>query len=52
MRKFRANDGGGYKTVCYDLSCGDYVTADDKVELPTYLVNIPSQNDVIIDIGV
>ena len=29
-----------------------YVTSDDKVKLPNYLVHLPSQNDVIMEIGV
>ena len=31
---------------------GGYVTADDDMILPNYLVHLPSQNDLIVDIGV
>ena len=44
--------GDGDKRVHYETSCGGYVTADDELALPNFLVHLPSQNYVIIDIDV
>ena len=52
MIKTSVRGGDGYKMVQSELSCGGYVTADDKVTLPNYLVHVPSHNDVIVDIDV
>ena len=52
MRKDSASDGDGDKTVNSELSGGGYITADDEVELPNYLVQPPIQNDVIFEIYV
>ena len=40
------------KRVHYETSCGGYVTADDGLALPNFLVHLLSQNYVIIDIDV
>ena len=50
MRKSSASDGDGDKTVRFEISRGGYVTEDEEVALPIYLVHPPSQNDVIMDI--
>ena len=52
MSKSSASDGDEDGMVHSELSCGGYVTADDKVTLPNYLVHVPSHNDVIVDIDV
>ena len=52
MIKSSASDSDGDKTVHSELHCGGYVISYDKVVLPNYLVQLLSQNDVIVDIGV
>ena len=49
MIKTSVRGGDGYKMVQSELSCGGYVTADDKVALPNYLVHISSHNDVRLE---
>ena len=46
------SDSDREETVHSELSCGSYVTAYDKVELPSYMVHLPIQNDVIVYIDV
>ena len=48
MRKSSASDGEGDETVRSGISHGGYVTADDNVELPNYLVHFPSHNYFIM----
>ena len=48
MRKTIIIDSDGDKMVHSEQSCGGYVTSDDKVELPNYLVDLPIQNGVIV----
>ena len=48
MRKFSASGGDREKNVHSELSCGGYVTSDEKVSLPNYLVHLPSHNYVIM----
>ena len=48
--KNSAGDGDRDETVFSEIYCGGYFTADDKVAHPKYLVHLPSQNDVIVDI--
>ena len=50
MRKLSSSENYGDKTVRSDLSHSGYVTVDDEVELPNYLVLLPSQNDVVMEI--
>ena len=45
-------NSGGDETVRSEISYCDYVTADDEVALPNYLVHLPIQNDVIMVIAV
>ena len=52
MSKSSKSNGDGYKTVHSELSHGGFFAADNKVALPNYLVQLPSQNDLIMDIGV
>ena len=52
MSKASVSDGNGDKTVRSELSRGGYVTVDDKVAPPNYLVHLLRQNDVIMDIDV
>ena len=52
MRKNSASDSDEDKTVHYELSRGGYVTSNDKVALTNYLVHLPSQNYVIMEIDV
>ena len=52
MRKASASKGDGDEMVCYGISHGGYVTSDEEMALPNYLVHLPSQNDVIVDIYV
>ena len=40
------------KRVHSEISRGGYVTAYDELELPNFLVHLPSQNYVILDIDV
>ena len=40
------------KRVHSEISCGGYVTAYDELVLPNFLVHLPSQNYVIMDIDV
>ena len=47
-----AIDGVRDKTVHSELSCGGYITADDDVALPNYLLYLPIQNDVTMEIDV
>ena len=48
MRKTSASNGDGDKIVLSDISCGGYVTADDELALPNYLVQLTSKNDFIV----
>ena len=48
MKRFSTNNGDRYEIVCSELSLGGYVNADENVELPNYLVHLPSQNDFIM----
>ena len=50
MSKSIPIDGKWDKTIRSELSHGDYDTSYDEVVPPNYLVHIPSQNDVIMDI--
>ena len=52
MRKSSASDGEGDETVRSGISHGGYVTADDKVAPPNYLVHLPINNELIMDINV
>ena len=52
MKKSRVIEGDVDETVHSELSHGGYATAEDKVEMPNYLVQLQSQNDVIVDIDV
>ena len=52
MRQTRKSDGKKDKKVNSELSLCFYVTADDEVAMNNYLVHLPSQNDVIVDIDV
>ena len=45
-------EGDVDETVHLELSHGGYATSDEKVEMPNYLVQLQSQNDVIVDIDV
>ena len=40
------------KIVCYDISCGGCVTANDEVELTNYLMHFPSKNYLIMEMDV
>ena len=44
--------GDGDKRVHSEISRGGYVTSDEKLELSNYLVNLPSQNDVRMEMDV
>ena len=44
--------GDGDKRVHSEISRGGYVTSDDELALPNFLVHLPSQNYVIMDINV
>ena len=48
MIKTSVRGGDGYKMVQSELSCGGYVTADDELALPNYLVQLTSKNDFIV----
>ena len=52
MIKLSASSNDGDETVRSDISRGGYVTSDDKLELSNYLVHLPSQNDVIMEMDV
>ena len=52
MSKSSARNGDGDKTVRSEISHGGYVTKYDNVELPNYLLRLPSYNYVIMDISV
>ena len=52
MRKSSVNDNNGDKTVCYDLPCSGYVTLDDNMAIPNYLVYLLNENDFIMEIDV
>ena len=52
MRKTSTSNGDGAETLHSELYRSGYVTADEEVTLPNYLVHLPSQNDVIVDIYV
>ena len=52
MIKLSASANDRDETVRSDLSRGGYVTSDEKLELSNYLVNLPSQNDFIMEIDV
>ena len=50
MKKSRVIEGDVDETVHSELSHGGYATSDEKAEMPNYLVQLQSQNDVIVDI--
>ena len=52
MRKPSTSDNNGDETVLSEIYRGGYVNADDEVELPNYLVHLPSHNDVITEMDV
>ena len=52
MRKTIAIAVNETKMVFSEPYYGGYVIADDEVELTNYLVHLPSQSDVIMDIDV
>ena len=52
MIKTSASSSDGDEMVHSEIFHGGYVTADDDMILPNYLVHLPSQNDLIVDIGV
>ena len=52
MIKLSASSNDRDETVRSDISHGGYVTSDDKLELSNYLVHLPSQNDVIMEMDV
>ena len=52
MRKLSASNNNGEENVHSDISCGGYITSDEEVVMPQYLVHLPSQNDVIIEMDV
>ena len=47
MIKSRTSGSDADETARYEISHGGYVTVDDEVALPNYLVNLPIQNDII-----
>ena len=49
MSKTRARNGDKTKMVFSEISWGGYVIEDDKVELPNYLLHLPSNNDAIAE---
>ena len=52
MKKSRVIEGDVDETVHSELSHGGYATAEDKVEMPNYLVQLQRQNNIIVDIDV
>ena len=48
MRKSSESNGDGNENVHSELSSGSYVTADDELAQPNYLLYLPSHNDVIV----
>ena len=52
ISKARVSDGDGDKTVRSEISYGGYIAADGDVALPKYLVHLPSQNCVMMNIDV
>ena len=48
MRKSSESNSDGDENVHSELSSGSYVTADDEVAQPNYLLHLPSHNDVIV----
>ena len=52
MSKSSASDDDGDETVHSEISRGGYVTAYDEAALTNYLVQLPSQNDIIVYIDV
>ena len=52
MSKTSARGGEGDKMVHSELSRGGCVTAYDNIALPHYLVHLPNQNDLVLDIEV
>ena len=52
MKKSRVIQADVDETAHSVLSHGGYATAEDKVEMPNYLVQLQRQNDVIVDIDV
>ena len=52
MSKNSARDSDGFETVHSEMSRGGYVTAYYKVALTNYLVHLPSQDYVRLDIDV
>ena len=48
MSKTIISDSDGDKMVHSETSCGDYVTADDEVALPNYLIHLQIKNDAIV----
>ena len=52
MSKSSASEGEWDETVHYELSCGGYVAEDCEVALTNYLLHLPSQNYVTVEIDV
>ena len=52
MIKLSASANDGDEFAHSELSRGGYVTSDEKLELSNYLVNLPSQNDVRMEMDV
>ena len=52
ISKSRVSNSDGGKTIRFDLSCGGYVNADNKVALTNYLVHLSSQNYFMMDMHV
>ena len=52
MSKSSARNGDRDKTTGSEISCGNYVTAYENMALPKYLMQISSQNDLIMEMDV
>ena len=52
MSKSSASNGDRDKTTGSEISCGNYVTAYENMALPKYLMQISSQNDLIMEMDV
>ena len=52
MSKASASNGDRDEMIHSELSHDGYVTADDMVALPNYLVHLPSHNDITVEINV
>ena len=52
MSKSSASSVDGDETVRYEISRGSSITADDKVAFTNYLVHLPIQNYIIVEIDV